>query len=84
MTVSKSLLNEETDIIDNFIDLQLNSIQIYLVSIKRLEKFAVLKSNYFKKSIRIAVFFISLQQLFKFNNKEVLKVQKESAEVCDF
>ena len=56
-----SSLNKETDIIDDFIDLQLNNIQICLIFMKKLEEFAVLKNNYSEESIRIAVFFISLQ-----------------------
>ena len=59
---SENLLsNEEADTVNDFIDLQLNSIQIYSIFIKELEESAVLKNNYSEKSIRITVFLISLQ-----------------------
>ena len=55
------LLNEKMNAVDDFINLQLNSIQICLVSVKKSEMSAVLENDYFEKLIRIAVFFISLQ-----------------------
>ena len=56
-----SLLNEKADVINDFINLQLNNIQIYSIFVKKSEKSAVLKNDYSEKSIRIAVFLISLQ-----------------------
>ena len=72
------MLNEETDVIDDFINLQLNSIQVCSVFIKKSEESAVLKNNYFKKLIKIAVFLISLQQLLNLTIKKFWKFKKET------
>ena len=55
------LSNEEADTVDDFIDSQLNSIQVCLIFMKRPEESAVLEDDYSEKSIRIAVFLTSLQ-----------------------
>ena len=73
-----SLLNEETDTVDDFINLQLNSIQIYLVSVKKSKESSVLKNDYSKKSIRIAVFFICLQQSLNLTIKKFWKFKKKA------
>ena len=72
-----SLLNEETDIIDDFINLQLNSIQICSVFMKESEKFTILENDYSEKLIRIAVFFINLQQLLNLIIKKFWKFKRE-------
>ena len=63
-------LNKKANTVDDFIDLQLNNIQIYPVSVKKPEKSAVLENDYFEKLIRIAVFFICLQWLLNLTTKE--------------
>ena len=65
-----SLSNEEADTVDDFIDLQLNSIQVCSVSVKKSEESAVLKNNYSEKLIKIAVFFTSLQWLLNLTTKK--------------
>ena len=72
------LSNEEADAVDDFINLQLNSIQICLVFIKKSEKFTILKNDYSEKLIRIAVFLISLQQLLNLTTKKFQKFKKET------
>ena len=72
-----SLLNEEADAVDDFINLQLNSIQICSVFIKKSEKSAVLKNDYSEKLIRITVFFISLQWLLNLTTREFWKFKEK-------
>ena len=72
-----SSLNEETDIINDFINSQLNSIQIYSVFIKKSRESIILKNDYSEKSIKIAVFFISLQWLSNLTIKEFQKFKEE-------
>ena len=71
------LLNEEADAVNDFINLQLNSIQICSVSVKKSLKSAVLKNDYSEKLIRITVFFISLQWLLNLTIKEFWKFKEE-------
>ena len=72
-----SLLNKEADVINDFIDLQLNSIQVCSVFMKESGKFAVLENDYSEKSIRITVFFISLQWLLNLTTREFWKFKRE-------
>ena len=71
-------LNEEADAVNDFIDSQLNSIQVCPVSVKKSEEFTVLKNDYSEESIRIAVFLISLQQLLNLTTKEFWKFKEEA------
>ena len=76
---SENLLsNEKTNTVNDFIDLQLNSIQICSVSVEKSLKSAVLKNDYSEELIRIAVFFISLQQLLNLTTKKFQKFKKEA------
>ena len=68
-----SSLNEETDTVNDFINSQLNSIQVCSVFVKESEEFIVLENNYFEKSIKIAVFLIKKQQS---SNLTIKKFQK--------
>ena len=78
------LLNEKTDAVNDFINLQLNNIQICSISIKKSEEFIVLKNDYFKKLIRITVFFISLQQSLNLTIKKFQKFKKEALKYVIF
>ena len=64
------MLDKKIDAVNDFINLQLNSIQICLISVKKSEKFTVLKNDYFKKLIRIAVFFYQFAVTAEFNKKK--------------
>ena len=54
---------------NDFINLQLNNIQVCSISVESV-KSAVLKNDYSEKSIRIAIFLISLQQLLNLTTKK--------------
>ena len=71
-------LNEEADAVDDFINLQLNSIQVCLIFIKKSEESAVLEDDYSEKLIKIAVFFISLQQSLNLIIREFQKFKKKA------
>ena len=70
--------NEKADAVDDFIDSQLNSIQICSVFMKESLESAILKDSYSEESIRIAVFFISLQWLLNLITKEFQKFKKKA------
>ena len=70
--------NEEVDVVNDFIDLQLNSIQICPVFMKKSEKFTVLKNGYSEKSIRIAIFLISLQQPLNLTTRKFQKFKEKA------
>ena len=70
-------LNEKADTVDDFINLQLNSIQICPVSVKKSEEFAVLENDYSEKLIKITVFLINLQWLLNLTTKKFWKFKEE-------
>ena len=63
-------LNKKADAVNDFINLQLNNIQVCSVFIKESEKFTVLENNYSEKLINIAVFLISLQWSLNLTTRE--------------
>ena len=62
---------------NDFIDLQLNSIQVCSVSVKESLESAVLENDYSEELIRIAVFLTSLQQPSNLTTREFQKFKEE-------